>query len=56
MAKARLDKDPEYKAYSQGRKIRLVVQNLLQVTGIDLQNGGRFQNWRNFRNILKNTG
>jgi hypothetical protein len=40
MAKARLDKDPDCKAYRQGRKIRLVVENLLQVTEIDLQRGG----------------
>jgi hypothetical protein len=40
IAKTRLDKDPDYKAYSQGRKIRPVVQNLLQTTKIDLKNGG----------------
>jgi hypothetical protein len=40
IAKARLDKDPDNKAYSQGRKIQPVVQTLLQTTGISLLNGG----------------
>ena len=40
IAIARLTKDPNYKAYRQGRKIRPVVQHLLQSTGITLDNGG----------------
>jgi len=35
---------PVYKAYRQGRKIRPVVQNLLDKTGIDLFGGGEFPN------------
>jgi len=31
--------DPNYKAYTQGRKTLPVVQNLLETTGIDLDNG-----------------
>ena len=34
-----VDNDPIYKAYRQGRKIRHVVQTLLETTGIDLSNG-----------------
>jgi len=38
IAIATMDKDPTYKAYTQGRKIRPLVQNLLESTGIDLSN------------------
>jgi len=37
---ARVDNDADYTAYRKGRKIRPVVQSLLQQTGIDLANGG----------------
>jgi len=46
---AKVDKDPKFKAYIQGRKIGQVVHNLLETTVIDLSNGagipklGRFQ-------------
>jgi hypothetical protein len=40
IAKARIDKSPDYKAYMQGRKIRPLAQYLLQRTGICLQNCG----------------
>jgi hypothetical protein len=40
IAIARLTKDPNYKAYRQGRKILPHVQQLLQTTGIDLHNSG----------------
>ena len=36
IAIAKVDNDPNYKAYSQGRKIRQVVQTQLETTGIDL--------------------
>ena len=35
----KVDKDPNYKAHIQGSKIRPVVQNLLEPTGIELSNG-----------------
>ena len=35
-----LTKDPNYKAYIQGRKSRPLVQHVLQSTGINLENGG----------------
>ena len=37
---AKLENDPDYKAYVQGRKIRRVVQKLLAKTGLDLSEGG----------------
>jgi hypothetical protein len=42
LAKARVDNDPNYKAYVDGRmrKLRLEVQYLLEETGINLHNGG----------------
>jgi len=39
IAIAKVDNDPNYKAHSQGRKIRQVAQTLLETTGIDLSNG-----------------
>ena len=35
----KVENDADYKAYIKGRKIRLVVQTLLETTGIDLSNG-----------------
>jgi len=40
IAIAKLENDANYKAYRQGRKIRPVVQSLLQETGIELTRGG----------------
>jgi hypothetical protein len=40
IAIAKVENDPNYKAYSQGRKIRPEVQRLLETTGIDLSSGG----------------
>jgi hypothetical protein len=40
IAVARLTNDPNYKAYRQGRKIRPMVDRLLEETGIDLTDGG----------------
>ena len=36
---AKVDKDPNYKANTQDRKICHVVEILLETTGIDLSNG-----------------
>jgi len=36
---AKVENDPDYKAYRKGRKIRQVVQTLLETTGNDLSNG-----------------
>jgi len=40
IAIAMVDNDTNYKAYLQGRKIRSVLETLLQGTDIDLTNGG----------------
>jgi len=39
IAIAKVEKDPNYKLYRQGRNIRHVVEKLLETTGIDLSNG-----------------
>ena len=39
IAISRVDKDPNYKTYRQGRKVRPLVRNQLETTGIDLSNG-----------------
>ena len=44
IAVARVENDENYKDYRQGRKIRPVVEALLQQTGIDLTRGGRSPN------------
>ena len=36
----KVENDPDYKAYRQGRNIRPVVQKLLAETGISLTEGG----------------
>jgi len=41
IAIAKVHKDPNYKAYIQGRKICHVVQTLLETTGVDLSKGAR---------------
>jgi hypothetical protein len=53
IAKAKIEKHHNYKAYIQGRKIRLEVQNLLQLTGIDLQHGGGIPELEKFQNYFK---
>ena len=40
IAIARLTKDPNYNSFRRGRKIQPEVQQLLQKTGINLDNGG----------------
>jgi hypothetical protein len=36
----KITNDPNYRTYIQGYKIQLVVRNLLETTGINLDNGG----------------
>jgi len=49
IAIARLTNVPNYKSYIQGRKILPEVQQLLQTMGIDLQNGGGFNEIQQFQ-------
>jgi len=48
IAIAKVDNDANYKSYRQCRKIRSVVQTLLQETGIDLNNGAVFSELNRF--------
>jgi len=59
VAIARVDNNGNYTAYRKGRKIRPLVQALLQETAIDLTNGGgvtelnRFQeNFRDYKIVV----
>ena len=49
IAIARLENDPNYKSYREGRKIGPAVQSLLETTGIDLQDGGGVPEIRRFQ-------
>ena len=40
IAMAKVENDPDYKTYRQGRKIRPVLQKLLAETGISLPEDG----------------
>jgi len=53
IAIARLKNDPNYKAYRQGNKIRPVVQNLLETTGINLHRGGGIRELERFQDHFK---
>jgi len=50
---SRLNNDPKYKAYMQGRKIRPVVRNLLETTGINLDRGGGIRELERFQDHFK---
>ena len=56
IAIARVNNDPNYNSYRRGYKIRSVVQNLLETTGINLDRGVGSESSRGFRTTLKNTG
>jgi len=49
IAIAKVENDPNYKAYINGRKIRHAVQTLLDATGIDLSNGGGITELKRFQ-------
>ena len=52
IAIARVENDANYTAYRQGRKIRPVVEALLQQTGIDLTRCGGSPNLSDVKNIF----
>jgi len=52
IAIAKVDKDTNYKAYIQGRKIRHVVETLLETTGIDYPTVREFLNWSDSKNTF----
>ena len=53
IAIAKLTNDPNYKAYIQGRKIYPVVSNLLETTGINLENGGGIPELERFQDHFR---
>jgi hypothetical protein len=44
--------DPKYKSPSNGRGLRKPVEDLLEASGVDLSNGGGFQELRQFQEHL----
>jgi len=52
IAIARVENNANYKAYRQGRKLRPVVEALLQQTGMDLTRGGGSPNLTASKNIF----
>ena len=50
---AKLNNDPNYIAYGKCRKIRSVVQNLLETTGINLDHGGGISELERFQDHFK---
>jgi hypothetical protein len=53
IAVGRLTNDPNYVAYREGRKIRQIVDRLLELTGIDLTNGGGIPELTRFQEHFK---
>ena len=53
IAIARVNKDPNYNSYRRGRKIRPVVQNLLETTGFNLDRGGGVRELEQFQDHFK---
>ena len=53
IATAKLTNDPNYKAYILGRQIYPVVGNLLESTGINLDNGGDIPELESFQNHFR---
>ena len=51
---ANATKDPTYKAYGKGRKIISVVEDLLEMTGIVLDNGAGVPELERLRTIFAN--
>ena len=55
IAIARITKDPNYKSYRNGNKIRQKVEHFLHTTGIDLQHGQVFKNSKDSKITFQST-
>ena len=53
IAIAKVENDPNYKAYQQGRMIRPAVQELLAKTGLDLSEGGAIPELLKFQELFR---
>jgi hypothetical protein len=53
IAIARVNNNPKYNSYRRGCKIRPVVQNLLETTGINLDRGGGIRELERFQDHFK---
>jgi hypothetical protein len=52
IAMARVNGDPKYKSYRNGRGLKQPVQDLLNASDVDLTNGGGFKELQQFQNYL----
>jgi hypothetical protein len=52
IAMARVNGDPKYALYRHGKCLKEPVQDLLNVSGVDLSNGGSFQKLELFQQYL----
>ena len=46
---ARVNDDPKYKSYRNGRDLKQPAEDLLKASGVDLTNGGGFEELRQFQ-------
>jgi len=54
IAIARITNDPNYQSYREGRKLGRAVHQLLESTGINLDQGGGIRELAQFQNLSKN--
>jgi len=52
IAMARVNSDPKYKSYSNGRGLKKPVEDLPKRSGMDMSNGGSFEELRQFKDQL----
>jgi len=52
IAMARVNGDPNYKSYSNGRGLKKPFEDLLKASGVYLSNGGGFEELRQFQDYL----
>jgi len=52
IAMARVNNDPNYKSYRSGRCLKEPFEQLLNASGVDLSNGGGFEELQQFQQYL----
>jgi len=52
IAMAHINGDPKYQSYRDGKGLKIPVEDLLKASGVDLSNGGVFEEFRQFQDHL----
>lgn len=52
IAMAQVNCDPKYKSYGNGRYLKKLVEDLSNVSGVDLSKGGAFKEFQQFQEYL----